>query len=250
MESNRIEYKKELTDSLEKEVVAFLNYRDGGEIYIGIDDNGTAVGVTKSDQLQLIIKDRIKNNIQPSALGLFDVILQVKDNKEIIKIIVAAGLEKPYYLRKYGMTEKGCFIRIGSSSEPLSQDMIDSLYSRRIRNTIGKMESTRHNLTFEQLKIYYETRKLHLNAAFMKNLELLTPEEKPNYAAYLLADENGVSIQVAKYADTTRVNLIENIDFGRCSLIRAYKNVMDRMNVENSLYPMFGDKALQDDSDE
>ena len=36
-ESNRIEYKRELTDSLEKEAVAFLNYRDGGVIYIGID---------------------------------------------------------------------------------------------------------------------------------------------------------------------------------------------------------------------
>jgi len=37
-ESNRIELKRELTDTLEKEVVAFLNYRDGGVIYLGIDD--------------------------------------------------------------------------------------------------------------------------------------------------------------------------------------------------------------------
>lgn len=240
MESNRIEYKRELTDSLEKEVVAFLNYRDGGEIHIGIDNEGKSVGIANGDNLQLIIKDRIKNNIQPSAMGLFDVILEVKDDKEVIRIIVAGGLEKPYYLRKYGMTDKGCFIRIGSASEPMTQEMIDSLYSRRVRNTIGKMESTRHNLTFEQLKIYYEARGLHLNASFMKNLELLTPEGKPNYAAYLLADDNGVSVQVAKYADTTRVDLIENIDFGRCSLIKAYKNVMDRMNVENTIYTKIG----------
>ena len=31
-ESNRIEYKRQLTDNLEKEVVAFLNYHDGGVI--------------------------------------------------------------------------------------------------------------------------------------------------------------------------------------------------------------------------
>jgi ATP-dependent DNA helicase RecG len=240
VESNRIEFKKELNDSFEKEVIAFLNYRDGGEIYIGINDMGAVVGIANSDQLQLIIKDRIKNNIQPSALGLFDVVLEVKDERDVIKVIVAGGQEKPYYLRKYGMTEKGCFIRIGSSSEPMSQDMIDSLYSRRIRNTIGKMESTRHNLTFEQLKIYYETRGFHLNASFMKNLELLTPDAKPNYAAYLMADENGVSVQVAKYANTTRVDLIENIDFGRCSLVKAYKNVMDRLNVENTIYTKIG----------
>ena len=38
-ETNRIEYKRELTPELdiEKEVVAFLNYKEGGYIYIGID---------------------------------------------------------------------------------------------------------------------------------------------------------------------------------------------------------------------
>ena len=45
-ESNRIELKRELTDTLEKEVIAFLNYRDGGVIYIGVDDKTQAtIGV-------------------------------------------------------------------------------------------------------------------------------------------------------------------------------------------------------------
>jgi len=60
-ESNRIELKRELTDSLEKEVVAFLNYREGGHIFIGVDDaTGTVVGLYDSDSVQLKIKDRIK----------------------------------------------------------------------------------------------------------------------------------------------------------------------------------------------
>jgi len=37
-ESNRVEYKRELTDGLEKEVVAFLNGREGGLLYIGLDE--------------------------------------------------------------------------------------------------------------------------------------------------------------------------------------------------------------------
>lgn len=39
-ESNRIEFKRQLSDDLEKEVVAFLNYREGGNLYIGIDGKG------------------------------------------------------------------------------------------------------------------------------------------------------------------------------------------------------------------
>ena len=97
-ESNRIEIKRKLNDSLEKEVVAFLNYREGGHIYIGIDDStGTVVGVPDSDAIQLKIKDRIKNNILPSTMGLFDVISEQQDSKDIIKITVASGSEKPYY---------------------------------------------------------------------------------------------------------------------------------------------------------
>ena len=94
-------------------------------IYVGIGDDGAAYGVSNSDAVQLVIKDRLKNNIQPSCLGLFDVIHDVREGKDIIKIIVASGSEKPYYLRKFGMSEKGCFIRIGSASEPMPVRMIE-----------------------------------------------------------------------------------------------------------------------------
>lgn len=134
------------------------------------------------------------------------------------------------------MTEKGCFIRIGSAAEPMAKVMIESLYGKRVRNMIGLMESPRLELRFEQLKIYYESRGLHLNDVFMKNLELLTPDGKPNYAAYLLADENGAFLQVAKYVGTDRVDLIENRDYGRCSLVKALKAVLDRVKVENTIF--------------
>ena len=48
-ETNRIEFKQELTDTLEKEVIAFLNYREGGLIYIGIDKQGKTIGLVDAD---------------------------------------------------------------------------------------------------------------------------------------------------------------------------------------------------------
>ncbi len=69
-ESSRIEYKRELNDKLEREVVAFLNSGDGGVIYIGIDKSGKIFGVNDPDSVQLAIKDRLKNNIRPSNYGL------------------------------------------------------------------------------------------------------------------------------------------------------------------------------------
>ena len=60
-ENNRTEFKAELNDKLEKEIVAFLNNREGGVLYIGVDDEGKPVGVPDLDGTQLKIADRIKN---------------------------------------------------------------------------------------------------------------------------------------------------------------------------------------------
>src|SRR6056297_2069065 len=234
-ETNRIEYKLSLTKDLdlEKEVVAFLNYREGGLIYVGVDKQGKVVGVKDPDGDMLKIKDRIKNNIAPSALGLFDVVVEEREGRYVIKIIVASGSEKPYFKKKYGMTEKGCFIRVGTAAEPMPQTMIDKLFATRTSNSIGKIKAHRQDLNFEQLRIYYEEKKRPLNKQFKNNLELTTEEGSLNYAAYLLADENNLSIKVAKYSGENRVNLIENNEYGYCSLIKATKSVLDKIDLEN-----------------
>ena len=233
IESHRVEHKQSLTDTFEKEVVAFLNYHEGGIIYIGVDKDGKIVGCQNPDETQLKIKDKLKHNISPSCLGLFEVILETIEEQSIIKIIIASGRETPYYIKKNRMSEKGCYIRVGSSSEPMNQTMIEDLFAKRVRNSLGNIKSRRQDLTFEQLKIYYEEKGLKLNEKFASNLELLTDDGYYNYVAYLMADSNGVSIKVAKYAGTNKVDLIENNEYGYCSLIKATKRVLEKLEIEN-----------------
>ncbi|WMN13030.1 ATP-binding protein [Marivirga salinae] len=234
-ENNRIEFKEKLTDELEREVVAFLNSREGGYIYLGISASGQVKGIRNSDEVQLKIKDRLKNNIQPSCLGLFDIVSEDLEGQEIIKIIIAAGLEKPYFLRKFGMSPKGSFMRVGSATEPLNQRQIEDFFSKRIRNSISKIKSNKQELSFEQLKIYYEERGLKLNKNYAQNLELLTEDGQFNYVAYLLSDVNGNSIKLAIYNGIDRVDLVENNEYGYCSLIKATKQVLDKLAVENKI---------------
>lgn len=234
-ETNRIEFKQELNPNvdIEKEVVAFLNYHEGGYIFIGVDNEGKIRGVSDPDGDMLKLKDRIKNNVMPSCMGLFDVLAEKRENKEIIKITIASGPEKPYFKKKYGMSEKGCFIRIGTAAEPMPQKMIDELFAKRIRNSLGRIVSNKQDLKFEQLRIYYETVGLSLNEKFASNLELLIDSGKFNYVAYLLADNNSTSIKVAKYSSKSRVDLKESNEYGFGCLIRAAKQVIDKIEIEN-----------------
>ena len=235
-ETNRIENKEQLNEDFEQEVIAFLNYKEGGVIYVGINKNGQVAGVENTDLTQLQIKDRIKNNIQPSTLGLFDVTVETIENKEVIKVIISSGTEKPYYLRKKGRTPEGCYIRIGSSKERMTERMIEEMFSKRIKNSLKEIEAPRQDLTFRQLKIHYEGNGMTLNDNFARNLNLLTDEGKYNYNAYLLADENDISIKLVKYLGTSKMELIENQEYGYCCLITATQRILDRLTAENTVY--------------
>ena len=111
--------------------------------------------------------------------------------------------------------------------------MIEDLFSKRTRDSISKIKSHRQDLSFGQLKIYYNESGYDLTEKFAANLELLTETGDFNYVAYLLADNNNTSIKVAKYAGTDRVDLIESNEYGNCSLIKATKQVLDKLDLEN-----------------
>lgn len=81
------------------------------------------------------IVDRIKNNIYPSTMGIFDVISVEMNGNDAIKVIISSGPEKPYYIKKYGLSPNGCLIRVGTTFQQMTMEMIDSLYSKRIRNS-------------------------------------------------------------------------------------------------------------------
>ena len=236
IESKNIEYKRQVTPELEKEVVAFLNTNEGGFIYMGIDKTGKTIGVPNPDAVQLELKDRFKNNILPSCMGLFDILLEKRNDKNIVKIIVAGGYEKPYYIKKYGLSEKGAFIRIGSASEPMPSRQIEELFTKRTRYSIGKIKSPKKDLRFQQLQIYYQSMGKTLNEQFARNLELLNEDGDYNYVAYLMNDINNISVRVARYAGTNQVDLVQNEEYGHESLIKATQQVLDKLNLENRTF--------------
>lgn len=235
-ETSRVENKEKLNEDFEQEVIAFLNYKEGGAIYVGINKNGQPVGIDDIDQVQLQIKDRIKHNIQPSTLGLFDVVVETIDNKDVIKVTISSGTEKPYYLRKKGRTLEGCYIRVESSKERMTERMIDDMYEKRVKHSLKEIDSPRQELTFNQLKIYYEEHNLKLNDNFLQNLDLVTSDGKYNYNAFLLADENNVSIKVVKYLGTDKMELVKNQEYGYRCLITATQRILDRLDAENTTY--------------
>ena len=87
-ESQTIEFKRCITENLKYEVIAFANTA-GGTIYIGIDDDGTPVGIEDMDESMLSVTNTIRDSILPDITLFTDVREAVIGGKPVIEIMQA-----------------------------------------------------------------------------------------------------------------------------------------------------------------
>ena len=91
-ENENTEFKEQMSDEIYKEVIAFAN-TDGGTIYVGIDDQGNAVGLDHVDDTYTRLTNGIRDAILPDVTMFVRYVLQ--DN-QVIRIEVGEGSDKPY----------------------------------------------------------------------------------------------------------------------------------------------------------
>ena len=127
-ETEKTELKQKLTDSIPKEIVAFLN-TDGGTIYIGVNDDGSVCGIEKLDESLKKIADIIENQILPESSSFVELGTKYIENKHIIEIKVRKG-ESLYYIKKYGRSSQGCYVRVGSTCRSMTEEQINTVHNK------------------------------------------------------------------------------------------------------------------------
>lgn len=153
IETEKVELKRILNDTFEKEVVAFLN-TDGGTIYIGVEDNGTVVGVKNTDKLLKEISDVITDKILPNCKEYVHPSAFLEDGKMIIKVEVKKG-NSLYYIKKFGRSASGCYVRIGTTCKSMSEEEIEKGYIKTLKieeESIIDKRCVRQKLSFSALK--------------------------------------------------------------------------------------------------
>lgn len=237
-EDNKIELKEVVADSVPKEIVSFLN-TDGGNIYIGIKKNREVVGIKNIDDTMRIISDIITDKISPRCVSFVKQYHEELKGKDIIRIEIKKG-DKLYYIKKYGMSENGCFIRIGSSCKSLTPDEIQDRFikSLTIKETnIIDIPSTKNDLTFKILKNYLISNNNHISDnTFFDNYHLLTRDGKFNYLAEILADKNDIVINVATFYSNDKTKYLKREEFGGKCLLLAMEQAKNYTNSINQTY--------------
>ena len=143
-ENERIEYKREYAEDIAKEVIAFAN-TDGGEIYVGVNDDGTPAPLANTDDTYTRITNCVRDSVAPDVTMFTKYTL----NDGIIKVDVSEGSSKPYYLKSKGLKPSGVYIRQGASSVQASPEQIRRMIKLSDRDSFEELRSLDQQLTFE-----------------------------------------------------------------------------------------------------
>lgn len=242
VETEKIEFKKttgELREGITS-LASMLNKNGYGVLYFGVKDNGDVVGQQMGDRTLREISQAIANFIKPQIIPTIE--HELMDDKDVIKIEVR-GSEKPY--SAYGRY----YMRSADEDRELSPVALKELMDRQTSSDVLTLAvAPVQNLTFNKLKIAYVTAGLTVDqATFEDNAGLKNSDGKYNLMAFLLADENDISIKVVTFAGKDKTELVKRNEYGGTCLVMAIDKVIDYMESINDTMVTMGSHRRQEE---
>lgn len=230
-ESETIELKEVVVDDIKKEIIAFANC-DGGKLYIGVQDDGTIIGLDNADSVSLQISNMVRDAIKPDITMFLHYETIVENGKNIVAVYIQRGTDRPYYLAKKGMRPEGVYVRQGYSSVPAT----DTAIRRMIKETDGdRFEAMRcltQELTFETTKKEFELRQIDFGPQQMRTLKLVDHDGLYSNLALLLSDQCVHTIKVAVFQGTDQTIFKDRREFTG-SLMQQMNEVYDFIDFRN-----------------
>lgn len=208
-ESERIEYKSQMVNDLYREVIAFAN-SNGGEIYIGVDDQGNPIGIDNVDETYTRITNGIRDAIAPDVTMFIRYELQ--DNK-VIRIEIGEGSSKPYYLKSKGIKPSGVYVRQGASSAQASPDQIRKMIKESDGDNYEDFRCLEQNLTFDAANTAFQRYGVEFSSQKYRTLGI-TQNDMYTNLALLLSDQCLHTTKIAVFNDEFCTEFRDSKEFG------------------------------------
>lgn len=198
IENKTTEFKREYTDDIKYAVIAFAN-TDGGKIYIGINDEGTALGVADIDGTMLRVTNMARDIVRPDVTMFMDCGVEAIDDKQVIVVTVQRGTSRPYYLHGKGVRPEGVYIRQGASSVPASQTAILNMIKETSGDSYEDARSIIQQLTFEKTSAYFQKKKIEFGDVQKRTMNIISQDGTYSNLAMLLSDQCVHTIKMAVF---------------------------------------------------
>ena len=195
-ESFNTELKREYTPGIIKTIVAFAN-TSGGKIYIGVEDDGTVIGVEDTDAVQLQLINAVRDTIKPDVTLFITYGVENSNGKKIVVAEVQKGTAAPYYIASKGIRPEGVFVRQGSSTAPATTTAILQMIKDTSGDSYEEAVSVNQELTFAYTIRTFKENELEINESKMKSLGLINSDNVYTNLALLLSEQCIHTIKLA-----------------------------------------------------
>jgi ATP-dependent DNA helicase RecG len=123
VENENTEFKQGFSEEIKKTVVAFANTK-GGDILVGVDDDGSVIGIGHKDETLLQVSSSIRDGIKPDITLFVSYKFEEIEKKQVLHVHVDKGTGSPYYLAQKGLRPSGVYVRYGAASVPATESAI------------------------------------------------------------------------------------------------------------------------------
>lgn len=230
-ESERTEFKASVTEDIRKEIIAFAN-GNGGQLYVGISDDGNIVGVDNPDETALQISNMVRDSIKPDVTMFVHYETREEAGKKYICVDIQRGTDRPYYLARKGIRPEGVYVRQGYSSVPAT----DAAIRRMIKDTDGDrfeaMRSLEQELTFDAASREFRERNVEFESTQLRMLKLIDRDGLYSNLAFLLSDQCSHTIKVAAFQGNDSLIFKDRREFTG-SLLEQMNEVYDFIDFRN-----------------
>lgn len=234
-ETENIEFKSEFTEEIYKEVIAFAN-TDGGVLYIGIDNDGNAIGLHNVDKEYTRITNGIRDAILPDVTMF--VKYTIKENR-VVQITISEGANKPYYLRSKGLKPNGVYVRQGTSSVQASRDQIRQMIIISDGDDFESMRSLEQNLTFNSASATFKNYGVDFSKEKYLTLGMIHKSDGLfTNLALLISDQCQHTIKVAVFGDDENTTFKDNREF-KGSIFKQINDAFDYIMLSNRTSSVF-----------
>jgi len=233
-ENDNLEFKRELTDSIIKEIIAFCN-TSGGTIILGYDDDGKIIGLKNAKEDLDRLSNKINDSIEPSVNFLVSSRIETEENKEIIVIEVLRGTNKPYYIKSKGMTINGVFVRLGATVQQATKETIREMIIESSGVSFEKNISINQDLTFTYANRLFKKKNVSFGEIEKKNLGLINTDNKYTNLGLLISDQCPYSIKIARYRDNTKSEFLDSKEFLEESILSQLENTYEYLMLNNRM---------------
>lgn len=198
IENKTTELKREYVEDVKNTVVAFANC-EGGNIYIGITDDGEIIGVSNIDETMLKATNAIRDAIRPDVTMFVECKNEIINEKNVVCISVSKGTSRPYYLHGKGIRPEGVYVRQGASTVPATETAILNMIKETSGDSYEKARSINQNLTFDKTISFFSKRNIQLQQTQMRTLYMIDENGMYTNLAFLLSDQSTHTIKLAVF---------------------------------------------------